>query len=186
LRSRKLFKNFRQDTVVNTSSKNWPRPRLHHRFYVRVRSGVAAGFVAILVNTAILIAADHLHVVTARGGLLTLLLKLIHSRALPIATTWGFQQAFHIMVGIAMAAVYAVLLGDLHASAIVKGLIAAAVVWLANACIVLPMIGQGFAGDHVLTSLGMVTFGVEHTIFFVATAALYERWIIWAMRNPRT
>jgi hypothetical protein len=161
---------------VNIASQNWPRPPVHHHLCARVQAGIVAGFVAILVNTAILITADHLHVVTARGGLLTLLLKLIEWPTPHIVTTWGFQQFFHIIVGVAMAAVYAVLFGDLHITAIVKGFVAAAIVWLANACIVLPMIGQGFAGHRVLTSLGMVTFAVAHTIFFAITALLYERW----------
>jgi hypothetical protein len=160
---------------VSISSQDFPPP-LHTRVYARIQGGIVAGFVGILVNTALLIAIDHLHIVTARGGLLTLLLKFIDRPAPPIAMTWGFQQCFHIFVGVGMAAVYAVLLGDVPIKAIVKGLFAAAVVWLVNACLVLPLIGQGFAGAQVLTSFGMFTFAVVHTMFFVITALLYERW----------
>jgi hypothetical protein len=160
---------------VNTPAQNQSRSPLRHHTVARVRAGIVAGFAAILVNTAMLIAADHLHIVTARGGLLTLLLKLSGSPAPRITTTWGFQQFFHISVGIGMAVAYAISFGDVPASAMLKGLIAAVFVWVVNACVVLPLIGQGFAGYRVLTWLGMLTFALAHTIFFVATALLYER-----------
>jgi hypothetical protein len=143
---------------------------------IRLRTGFIAGFVAILVNTGMLIAADRFHIVTARGGLLTLLLKFVASTPPRIATTWGFQQLFHIIVGVAMAGGYAILLGNLRWKAVWKGLFAALIVWIANACVVLPLIGQDFAGSRVLTSFGMFIFAIAHTIFFVLTAILYELW----------
>ncbi|WP_322012229.1 hypothetical protein [Paraburkholderia sp. J12] len=160
--------------MVNTPARNWSRPSFRHHICARIRAGIVAGFVAILANTAVLVAADHLHIVTARGGLLTLLRELIGSTAPQIMTTWGFQQLFHIAVGVGMAIVYAISVGDLPGSAMLKGLIAAVFVWVLNACVVLPLIGQGFAGYRVLTWLGMVTFAVAHSIFFVAMALLYE------------
>lgn len=141
----------------------------------RVRAGVVAGFLAILVNTAILIVADRLHIVTARGGLLTLLLRLAGPPVPRIAGTWSFKQLFHIVVGVGMAIGYAVLFGNAQIRTYVKGLLTAMIVWLANACVILPMIGQGFAGSHELTAAGMITFAIAHTIFFVMTALLYER-----------
>jgi hypothetical protein len=160
---------------MHATSENPLRVLVRHRVGARVCAGIVAGVLAILVNTAMLIAADRFHVVTARGGLLTLLLKLIGPPTPPMATTWGFQQLFHLLVGVAMAVVYAVTLGGLRGAVLAKGLVAAAVVWLTNACVVLPLIGQGFAGHRVLTPLGMSVFAVAHTAFFVLNAWLFER-----------
>jgi hypothetical protein len=48
-------------------------------------------------------------------------------------------------------------------------------VWLANALIVLPAIGEGLAGSRRLTLAGMAWFAAAHTLFFVAQAILYAR-----------
>jgi hypothetical protein len=140
-----------------------------------LRAILSAGLLAIIVNTAMLSMADHLHIVTARGGLLTLLLR-IGPTLLPIAKTYAFQQAFHIVVGVGMAVFYVFTFAKLPASALARGFAYALVVWLANACIILPLIGQGFAGHDVLTPLGMIFFAIAHTVFFMLTAFLYHRW----------
>ncbi|WP_152554553.1 hypothetical protein [Burkholderia sp. A1] len=139
--------------------------------------GLRAGIPAILLNTALLGAADAVGIVTARGGLLKLLLTLAgHEHTPGIAGTWIFQQLFHVAVGIAMIIVYGLLLGSWRAPALLKGVLAAAIVWLLNAGMVLPMLGEGFAGSRVLTAGGLVAFAVAHTLFFVVGAALHERW----------
>jgi hypothetical protein len=89
-----------------------------------------------------------------------------------MATTWGFQRLFHLLVGVAIVVVYAVTLGGLRGAVLAKGLVAAAVVWLTNACVVLPLSGQGFPGHRVLTPLGMSVFAVAHTAFFVSSCLL--------------
>jgi lysylphosphatidylglycerol synthetase-like protein (DUF2156 family) len=159
---------------MNATSQNPLRVSLRHRVVARVRAGIVAGVLAGFANTTMLIVADRFHVMTARGGLLTLLLKLIGPPTPLIAMTWGFQQFFHLLVAIVMAAVYAVTLGGVRYAVLVKGLAAAAVVWLINACVVLPLIGQGFAGHRVLTPFGMCVFAVAHTAFFVLNAWLLE------------
>jgi hypothetical protein len=141
-----------------------------------LRAALLAGLIAILANTAILIMADRFHVITARGGLLTLLLAIIGPPIPHAIATWQFQQFFHIAVGIAMLTVYAATLGRLSVPAIAKGLFATAVVWLANAAFILPAIGQGFAGSSILSPWGMTIFAVAHTLFFLLGAVLYERW----------
>jgi hypothetical protein len=161
---------------MEISSRSVRQPSWQKPLCARLQLGLVSGSLAILVNTAMLIATDHLHIMTARGGLLKLLMRLIGSPTLPITTTWGFQQFFHIIVGIAMGAGYAVLVGDIRASPTTKGLLVATVVWLANACIVLPLIGQGLAGSRVLTVIGMLTFVIAHTVFFLILAQIYERW----------
>lgn len=56
-----------------------------------------------------------------------------------------------------------------------KGAVYAAAVWLANAFIVLPWIGEGIAGHRYLTFAGMAYFAFAHTVFFLLLAVLYER-----------
>lgn len=160
---------------MDTPAQSRQQPLFGDRLSARLQAATITGFMAILVNTAILIAADHLHIVTTRGGLLTRLLKLIGSSAPKITTTWGFQQFFHIASGVGMAVAHAISFGDMPISAVLKGLFTAAFVWFLNACIILPIIGQGFGGCHVLTWLGMLIFALAHTVFFVLTALLYER-----------
>jgi hypothetical protein len=129
--------------------------------------------------------------VTARGGLLKLLkLYLAEPLAglgigdlwaalhLPGPETHAFKTGFHIVVGLLMAVFYAYLLEPiLPGSALLKGLVYALLVWLANAFIVLPWIGEGIAGSGNLTPAGMIYFAFAHTVFFVLLAVLYERFI---------
>ncbi|KWR80277.1 hypothetical protein [Cupriavidus sp. IDO] len=142
----------------------------------KVSTAALAGCAGIAVNTALLSVADHFGLVTARGGLLTLLAQTLGISALPLVRLYAFQQVFHIAVGIAMAVFYAFTFARLPASALIKGLLYALAVWLLNACMVLPLIGQGFAGHSVLTAGGMLFFAIAHTAFFVVTALLYQRW----------
>ncbi len=45
--------------------------------------------------------------------------------------------------------------------------------WLLNAFVVLPLIGEGIAGSRHLGLPGIVGFAVIHTVFFVLLALLY-------------
>ena len=127
-------------------------------------ASLLAGLIAIVVNTFILEAADWIPLVTARGGLLKLL-KTYFSDPLArvgIADLWAnlhlpgpdtgvFKSGFHIVVGLLMAVFYAFVLEPiLPGVPLVKGLIYALLVWLANAFIVLPWIGEGIAGSRYL------------------------------------
>jgi hypothetical protein len=140
-----------------------------------LQAALLAGILSILVNTAILATADYCHIVTARGGLLTLIL-----RTGLLSSTWAnsyqFRQLFHIAVGILMLVVYAGTLARLNVPVIAKGLFTAASVWLVNASIILPAIGQGFAGERIISPSGMELFAAAHTLFFLMGAVLYERW----------
>ncbi len=128
-------------------------------------------------------AAHAAGIVTARGGLLKLLLKLADLGHMPgMAGTWIFQPLFHAVVGIAMIVAYGLLLGTWRAPAFMKGLLAAAIIWLLNAGVVLPMLGEGFAGSRVLSISGLAAFAVAHTLFFVVGAVLDEK----GMRRRRT
>lgn len=155
----------------------------------KLAAALIAGLIAIVVNTAMLEAADWIPLVTARGGLLKLL-KLYFAAPLaglgvadlwaalhpPAADTNAFKTGFHILVGLLMAVFYAFVLEPiLSGPALVKGLVYALLVWLANAFIVLPWIGEGIAGSGFLSAAGMIYFAAAHTVFFVLLALLYAR-----------
>jgi hypothetical protein len=140
----------------------------------RVIAALLAGTVAIVLNTAVLAAADLVPLATAHGGLLRLLVILTGGAISPTGAL--FQTGFHVAVGLAMAVFYAFALEPfLRGPSWLRGLLYALVVWLANAAIVLPATGEGFAGSRHLTLAGMVWFATAHTLFFVVQAMLYSR-----------
>lgn len=141
-----------------------------------------AGMVAILLNTAALAVADLVHLPTAHGGLLRLLQGLMGDLIFP--TDRGFQTAFHILAGLAMALFYAVVVEPvLPGRSWCKGLIYALAVWIVNAALVLPVTGEGFAGSRSLSLGGMAWFAAAHTLFFVVLAVVYQGfWQIWPAR----
>jgi hypothetical protein len=90
--------------------------------------------------------------------------------------THAFKTVFHIVVSLLMAVFYAYALEPmLPGPALVKGLSYALLVWLANAFIVLPWIGEGIAGSAFLSAGGMLYSAATHTVFFVLLAWLYQR-----------
>lgn len=147
------------------------------RIFARLGCAFAASVIAIAANTALLSAADYFHLVTARGGLLSLLLQVArrYVTVSSIYQTYGFQQAFHIAVGIGMGIAYAFSLACPRGSAWRRGATYGALVWLANACVILPMSHQGLAGYRVISFGGMLYFACAHTVFFLLCAVLFER-----------
>ena len=147
----------------------------------RTLAALIAGAVAIALNTAALAAADLVPLATARGGLLRLLVMLTGG-ALQIPAGGAFQLGFHVVIGLAMALFYAwVLEPVLQGPSWLRGLTYAVVVWLANAAVVLPSTGEGFAGSRHLTLAGILWFAAAHTMFFIVLAVLYAR-----LRNGHT
>ena len=141
----------------------------------RTLAALLAGAVAIALNTAALAAADLVPLATAHGGLLRLLV-VMSADAFPIPMGRGFQAGFHIVVGLAMALFYALVLEPLlRGPSWLRGLIYAVAVWLTNAAVVLPATSEGFAGSRHLTLAGMLWFAAAHTLFFVLLAVLYAR-----------
>jgi hypothetical protein len=58
-----------------------------------------------------------------------------------------------------------------------KGLVYSLLVWLTNAFIVLPRIGEGSAGSRYLSAAGMTYFAAAHTAFLGLLALLYARFM---------
>jgi len=150
----------------------------------RFAAGLAAGLPAIIVNMLLLALADRLGIATAHGGLLRLASRIGASLAgpawwqghvQPVTATHAFRQAFHLAVGLLMAMGYSLVPGRLAGRAVPDGLAWAVIVWLLNAAVVLPLIGEGFAGSAHLAPLGMACFALAHTAFFVLLAVFYRR-----------
>jgi hypothetical protein len=142
----------------------------------RALAACLAGAVALVLNMAALAAADLVPLATAHGGLFRLLV-ILAGGGVHVPSGPGVQAGFHVVVGLLMAQVYAVVLEPrLPGPSWQRGLLYAAAVWLANAAVVLPATGEGFAGSRHLGPAGMVWFAAAHTLFFVVLAVLYARW----------
>lgn len=146
---------------------------------------LVAGAVALAVNFGLLGLADRLGIVTARGGFQRLTKLWIgplltssgvagawSSLRLPEPSSTLFQVGFKVAAGLMMALVYVAIERYLPRPAIAKGLTYALLVWLINAAVVLPALGEGFAGSQSLTATGMIAFAIAHTSFFIVLALL--------------
>lgn len=149
---------------------------------------LSAGLVAIAVNTVLLQWGTHAGLELGNGVLLRLMQPVVSpvlirsglstlwtNAQLPPPTAVSFKVGFHVVVGLLMAAVYASVerysrLGPIH-----KGFIYAAAIYAVNACVLFPMLGDGFAGYRILTAPGLLYFAFAHTTFFVLNAWLYEK-----------
>jgi hypothetical protein len=88
----------------------------------------------------------------------------------------AFQTGFHIVTGLAMAFFYAFALEPwIRVPSWLRGVLFATAVWLLNAIIVLPGLGQGIAGSHDLPLAGLVWFAAAHTLFFLVLAIMFDR-----------
>lgn len=144
-----------------------------------------AGAAGLVVNFLLLGLADRLGIVTARGGFQRLV-KLWTGpalRALGVDRTWAaldlpdpngplFITGFKVVVGLVMAVIYLRIKPLLPGLPLEKGLVYALLVWLINAALVLPALGQGFAGMRTLSAAGIIVFAMAHTAFFLVLAAL--------------
>lgn len=143
---------------------------------------LAAGVIAIAINTVLLVVMARMGLQTAHGGLLRLLQDVAGLPAMGSAA----QLVFHVLVGLLMALGYGLVAEPmLPGPAWSKGLIAAAAVWLLNAAVVLPLIGEGFAGTAHLHLAGLLGFAFAHTVFFVLLAMLYRRLLGRSARSNR-
>ena len=99
-----------------------------------------------------------------------------HDAGGPAPHSDAFDVAFHGVVGLAMAVIYGLLLEPLwRGPPWLLGILYAAMVWIANAFVVLPILGEGIAGSATLSLAGMLWFAAAHTLFFVALAVLYPK-----------
>ncbi len=142
--------------------------------------GLVAGSLAIAVNTLLLKAADWIRLDIGHGGLLKLLhigLQRYAGISLPPAGP-AYKIEFHIIVGLGMALVYTSLLEPTLPPRLIawmKGFVYAVFVWLLNAFLILPALGQGVAGSRVLGLAGILYYAFAHTVFFVLLALIVAK-----------
>lgn len=153
------------------------------------RAWLRAGAVAIAVNTLLLSLAAHLGLQTGHRGVLKLirpwLAPLLNhsgvahasaSTTLPAPGSPAFKTGFHVVVGMLMAAAYAFAERFVYWCPWAKGSLYAVLVYLANALIVLPLLGQGIAGSQIVSGYGLIYFAFAHTTFFLLLAWCYASW----------
>jgi hypothetical protein len=141
----------------------------------RAAAALVAGSIAVLLNTLALHVARIVPVATGNGGLLRFFVML-SGGALSAPAGAAFQNGFHIVTGLAMAFFYAFVLEPwIRVPSWLRGVLFATAVWLLNAIIVLPAIGEGIAGSHDLPLAGLVWFAGAHTLFFLVLAILFDR-----------
>lgn len=155
---------------------------------IAVLAALVAGAVAITVNILVLNGLDTADIVTARGGLQKLVQTWLSvpltqagandvwfSLGLPGPDAPLFRTGFKVAVGLLMALAYALLLEPaLRGGWLRKGLVAAIPFWLLNALAVLPLLGEGVAGIRTLTPVGLLSYAVAHTLFFVVLAGVCD------------
>lgn len=141
----------------------------------RASAALVAGTIAIVLNTLALDAAQLVPLATGNGGLLRFLVMLTGGD-FPAPAGVVFRTGFHIVIGLAMALFYAFALEPwMRVPSWLGGLLFATAVWLINALIVLPTIGEGIAGSRGLTLAGMAWFALAHTLFFLVFTILFDR-----------
>lgn len=182
--------------LIGVVSRALAIPAPEARFSGWLRIGLTAGTIAISVNTGLLKAADWMHVDIGHGGLLELVREMIERLAdsdsapaarrllsLPVFATPSFKIGFHAVIGLLMALFYTRVMEPLllpqRLAPWVKGSVYALLLWMANAAIVLPALGQGFAGSRALSIGGLLYFAFAHTVFFLILA-----WVTAVLRPP--
>jgi uncharacterized membrane protein YagU involved in acid resistance len=101
------------------------------------------------------------------------------------AAGW-FQEGFHIVTGLLMAVVYVFFLEPRRgASPLLQGVLYGTAIWLLNALIVLPAIGEGIAGQYHLSAAGIGGFAVAHMSYFLTLSLLISslRPMLWRLAD---
>ena len=156
----------------------------------RLSAALLAGAFASAGNVAILFAAHRADIATAHGGLLRLTEEVVWAlvSAVHVQVSWtkvaitasspGLELSFHIFTGLTMASLFGLFLDRrLPGAPLIRGITFGIFVWIVNALIVLPAVGEGVAGRHHLDALGIVCFLLAHMTFFVILSTLYARFL---------
>ena len=152
----------------------------------RLTSAVVAGLLGITVNTLVLEAAPQLHINPGKGGLLQLFHRGVQHwmpSLLPFVSRLGLKQPptlagflwFHYVTGLAMVLAYFFIFTPrLGGSEWWKSNAFSLFAWLINAAIVLPALGQGFAGVRSTPLPGAVYFFFANWLFVIVSALCYR------------
>jgi hypothetical protein len=151
----------------------------------KFKPAIISGVIAISANIVMLLVGHAVHIKTGHGGLLKALAIAFDFYPIPwdakvllLLSPLSWKYIFHFFVGIIMAIIYAYMvdpaLGE-RITVIAKGAAYAATVWIVNAAVILPFLGEGFAGYRVLPLSGMIYFAMAHTLFFILLAVIYSK-----------
>jgi hypothetical protein len=155
---------------------------------IRLLAALAAGTAAVTMNMIALESANLIPLTTAKGGILKFgilcvsgashLLRFASFSRL-IAEVSGnvpqFEIPFHILMGLMMALGYAFFVEPhFNVRPFLKGWLYGLGVWLLNAALVLPSLGEGFAGIFDLSALGIIWFAASHFLYFAVLAWSFE------------
>jgi hypothetical protein len=147
---------------------------------------LAAGLLGITINTAILKGAHLVHIDPGAGGVLQLLLLYAHEFApasLNALQHLGLSKPpslvgylwFHYVSGLAAILFYFYVFERyVPGCRWLRAAIFATLFWLVNAAFVLPQLGQGFAGDRIVSPSGMLYFFVANWVFVAVSALCYR------------
>lgn len=147
---------------------------------------LAAGLVGITVNTAILKLAPLLHIHPGSGGLLQLLLLYaqrsgpgsliaLHSLGLRKPPSLAGFLWFHYVTGMTAILVYFYLFAKhVRGARWWRATVFALLFWLINAGLVLPQLGEGFAGIRAVSPSGVLYFCFANWVFVVVSALSYR------------
>jgi len=142
-----------------------------------------AGLVALVPNMAVLAIAHEMHVSTGHGGLLKFFVMFVDK---PLGNPIGILESpdllvkalFHVLVGLGMAVVFAEVLYPQGSRwglrGWVIGLWYGVFIWILNAFVVLPSLGEGIAGLRSVGTRGVVVFAVAHFAFFLVLGVTYS------------
>jgi hypothetical protein len=159
-----------------------------HEAGIRLVAALIAGAAAVTVNIIALESASLIPLNTARGGILkfgivclTGAARLLGFAPLSrlIAEVSGnvrpFEIPFHFFMGIVMALFYAFWVEPLfNVRPLLKVFLYGLGIWLLNAVLVLPSLGEGFAGISDLSPFGIIWFAAAHFLYFVILAWSFD------------
>lgn len=161
-----------------------------HRFWLCFRPCIlgmfAAGLVGITINTMVLKAAPLLHIHPGAGGLLQLMLlctqrwapsliPALHALGLTKPpSTVGFLW-YHYATGLGMILLYFYVFSPrLPGPRWWRATLFSLFPWLVNSAIVLPLLGEGFAGLRVLSWSGALYFFFANWLFVMVSDVSYQ------------
>jgi len=165
------------------------------KFYVMFFSST----IAIALNTLMLKSDSLFGIKSGAGGLFGLLKihfteifsqlglsSLWTLASLPKPGTLAFYIFFHSLTGFLMAILYVYVVEKrLLGSGLTKGALFSLLPWVINSAIVLPLLGEGFAGSDKLNTTGIIYFFISNGLYGVVLGYLYERCTTKRLNNPK-
>jgi len=140
-----------------------------------------AGLLGIAANMILLKIATLLSIKAESGGLLKLMFKIIPSLfAFPALHSELFWLFFHVLTGTGMILLYFLWFAQLPINKWIKGCLFSFFPWIVNGFVVLPLLGQGIMGIHILPVSGITYFFFANLVFALILSVLSETHVTYA------